>query len=146
MGCVRLFVSVYLSVSVGLSSSVCLGLSVSVCVCLSVSAGRTRGRTHPRCLPPNVWVSDFGHLKFRGRSQHGEYATCIRHKALICCLSGHSRARLSQQQFYSDHLNSQYCDCVTYWQARGESRQKGLSVCISLTGWTRPSTPSREVS
>ena len=51
---------------------------------------------------------------------------------MIRCLSGHLRARHAQQQFYYQHLQHQYNDRLIYWQARGESRQKTLSVtCIT---------------
>ena len=53
---------------------------------------------------------------------------------MIRWLSGHLRARLTQQQFYYEHLKHQYQDRLQYWQARGQSRQKGLSVTMITDG------------
>ena len=81
-----------------------------------------------------VWLSDFHHLRFRSRSQHGQCSTCIRHKALIRMLSGHLQARNVQQRHYLEHLQHQYSDRLTYWQSRGESRKKGLSIVLITDG------------
>ena len=82
-------------------------------------------------------------MKFRHESQHHQCATCLRHKAMIRALSGHSAARAKQQKLFHEHLCHQYQDRLRYWSNRGESRQRGLSVCLITDGmdqgkWSLP--------
>lgn len=73
-------------------------------------------------------------MKFRHESSHAKCATCLRHQAMIRSLAGHSAARATQQGLYHEHLVHQYQDRLSYWVARGESRQHGLSVTMVTDG------------
>ena len=74
-------------------------------------------------------------MTFRPTSLHHECATCIRHRALVRALSGHSLARGAQQKLYYEHLRQQYSDRIIYWTARAESRDRSMpSVTIVTDG------------
>lgn len=80
-----------------------------------------------------VWLSEFSAMLFRPVSQHHECATCIRHKALVRALGGHSLARQAHQKLYYEHLRQQYCDRVVYWSDRAASRDKTLPTVTIIT-------------
>lgn len=74
-------------------------------------------------------------MTFRPVSQHHECATCIRHRAMVRALSGHSNARAAQQRLFYDHLRQQHLDRICYWTMRAESRDRSMpSVTVVTDG------------
>ena len=80
-----------------------------------------------------VWLSEFSCMAFRQRSQHHQCGTCMRHRALIRALGGHSAARAAQQKLYHTHLRHQYCDRLVYWKLRADSRDSMVPVVTMVT-------------
>ena len=80
-----------------------------------------------------VWLSEFSCMAFRQRSQHHQCGTCMRHRALIRALGGHSAARAAQQKLYHTHLRHQYCDRLVYWKMRADSRDSFVPVVTMVT-------------
>ena len=79
-----------------------------------------------------VWHQEFGFLKFRPTSSHGQCATCLRHKLLIKAMQGHMNARQKQVSLYVGHLRSQYLDRLRYWELRGTSRLRSPHDCLII--------------
>ena len=79
---------------------------------------------------PEVWLSEFSFLRFRGESQHSTCSQCLKFKTLIKGLGGHAIARATQIGFYHRHLKDQYLDRCLYWERRGLSRLRGHTVTL----------------
>ena len=73
-------------------------------------------------------------MSFRPLSSHAVCTQCLRHKALIQGLSGHLRARKSQQTLYGAHLRAQFLDRAQYWANRARSRMRADEVCCIADG------------
>lgn len=80
-----------------------------------------------------IWHEEYGMiLQFRPTSSHALCSTCCRHKLLIKGFAGHLKARQAQITHYANHLHSQYCDRLCYWDLRAQSRLQGSMgiLCI----------------
>ena len=73
-------------------------------------------------------------MRFRGKSQHRECSTCVRHRTMVRLLSSHLRARAKQLHLFHCHLKHQYNDRCLYWEYRGFSRLKAGLVCCICDG------------
>lgn len=72
-----------------------------------------------------VWTDSFSQkLAIREQTQHAKCATCTRHKAIIKRLAQDCLARQAQAREFAAHLQLQYRDRCTYWEARAQSRLK----------------------
>ena len=58
----------------------------------------------------------------------------MKHKSLISGLGYHLAARNMQQKLLYEHQRAQFADRVKYWQTRGESRNRGLTICLIQDG------------
>lgn len=81
-----------------------------------------------------VWSAHYSFMRFRSSSSHAQCTECIRHKAMISGLGHHLKARRIQQQLLYNHLSSQFRDRVSYWHCRGQSRSRGLEICLIQDG------------
>ena len=85
-------------------------------------------------LAIDIFRSGNGISSFRPLSSHAVCTQCLRHKALIQGLSGHLRARKSQQTLYGAHLRAQFLERAQYWANRARSRMRADEVCCIADG------------